>query len=129
MNKKRNIVVMIVLLIAVLVVGAGIPLYFVNNKNKNQTETETVAEEKNSGLGKYSEFELFQNVPVMTRKDIIYTKAAEVGGGDYLITAENTLLEDYQDYLSVLEKDGFKKINFILIILLIIFLLNKRTYL
>ena len=108
MNKKKNIVMMIGLLIVVLIVGAGIPLYFASNKKK--AEAEALSEEKNKGLGKYSEFELFQDVPVMTRKDIIYTKAAEVGGGDYLITAENTLLEDYQDYLSVLEKDGFKKL-------------------
>ena len=108
MNNKRNVIVLISLLLAVLIIGAGIPLYIVNNNKKEQAEK--VAEEKNRGLGKYSEFEIFQNVPVMTRKDVIYTEAAEVGGGDYLITAENTLLEDYQYYLSVLEKDGFKKL-------------------
>ena len=108
MKNKRNVIVLISLLLAVLIIGAGIPLYIVNSNKKEQAEK--IAEEKNRGLGKYSEFEIFQNVPVMTRKDVIYTKAAEVGGGDYLITAENTLLEDYQDYLAVLEKEGFKKL-------------------
>lgn len=103
-NNKR--IIMLVGLIVLLVLGAGIPLFVM----RDNTKAEKKSAENAKGLGQYSEFALFQNVPAMTKKDIIYTEAAEVGGGDYLITAESTLLEDYKDYLSVLEKDGFKKV-------------------
>ena len=108
MKKKRSVVIMIGLLVAVLIVGAGIPLYVVSNNKKAEKEKKEA--EATRGLGRYSEYEIFQNIPVMTKKDVVYTEAAEVGGGDYLITAKNTLLEDYQDYLSALEKEGFEKI-------------------
>ena len=111
MEKKRKIVMILGLLIAVLLVGAGIPLGIaMSNKRAEEKVAAEEAAKANRGLGKYSEYELFQNIPVMANKDAIYTEAAEVGGGDYLITAENTSLKDYQAYLSVLEKDGFKKL-------------------
>lgn len=111
MEKKRKVVMVLVLLIAVLFVGAGIPLCIaMSNKRAVEKAAAEEAVKANRGLGKYSEYELFQNIPIMANKDAIYSEAAEVGGGDYLITAENTSLEDYQDYLSVLEKEGFKKI-------------------
>lgn len=111
MEKKRRIVMILGLLIVVLFVGAGIPLGIaMSNKRAAEKVAAEEAAKANRGLGKYSEYELFQNIPVMANKDAIYTEAAAVGGGDYLITAENTSLKDYQDYLSVLEKEGFKKI-------------------
>lgn len=104
MKSKKSIVMVIGILLVVLLVGAGIPLYLTTtSKPKEETEEKV-------GLGKYSEYELFQNIPVMTRKDISYTDAQDVGGGDYMITAVNTALSDYQDYLSVLEKNEFEKI-------------------
>ena len=104
MKSKKSIVMVIGVLLVVLLVGAGIPLYIAStNKPKETTQ-------KATGLGKYSEYELFQEVPVMTRKEVSYPEATDVGGGDYMITAGNTALSDYQDYLSVLEKNGFDKV-------------------
>ena len=94
------------LFMALLILGAGVPLLIMSGNAK----TEKGSAKGGTGLGQYSEFELFQKVPTMAKENIIYTEAAEVGGGDYLITAESTLLEDYKEYLKVLEKDGFKKV-------------------
>ncbi|MBO4854241.1 MAG: MBL fold metallo-hydrolase [Oscillospiraceae bacterium] len=106
MNKKRT-VILLSLLAAVLIVGAGVYLYSASNQ---RAQAEKVAEENDKGLKRYSEFEIFADVPAMTREDVVYQDAIEAGGGDYMIIAEDTAMEDYQDYLSVLEKEGFKKV-------------------
>lgn len=103
MKSKKSIVMIIGMLLVVLLLGAGLPLY-ITRSHKSAKATQEV------GLGQYSEYELFQNTPVMTRKDIAYSKARDVGGGDYMITATNTALSDYKDYLSVLEKNGYEKL-------------------
>lgn len=63
-----------------------------------------------TGLGVYSEFELFNAVPVMAGESISYAQAVDVGGGDYMITANGTALSDYQAYLADLEAKGFAKL-------------------
>jgi len=111
MEKKKNVVMILGVLLAVLILGAGIPLYItMSNKLAAKKAAAEEAAKANLYLGRYSEYELFQGVPIMAKEDAIYTEAAAVGGGDYLITAENTSLEDYQAYLSILEKNGFEKI-------------------
>ena len=53
--------------------------------------------------------ELFQTVPLMTGEKLEFSDVTDVGGGNFMITASNTTKEEYNDYLAVLEKDGFKK--------------------
>ena len=54
MNNKKNVVVLISILVGALILGAGIPLFIVNH-NKN-VEAKKLADEKNRGLGQYSEY-------------------------------------------------------------------------
>ena len=53
--------------------------------------------------------ELFQTVPIMTGEKLELSEVTDVGGGNFMITASNTTKTEYEDYLAVLEKDGFKK--------------------
>ncbi|MBR4767568.1 MAG: MBL fold metallo-hydrolase [Lachnospiraceae bacterium] len=111
MSKKKKAIILVIILACVLVIGAGIALALILPKITKPAPTETETEEEvRTGLGPHSEFDIFLNVPPMTREDVVYTDAEEVGGGDYLITAENTTMDDYRDYLSVLEKEGFRKV-------------------
>lgn len=104
MKSRNSIVMIMVVLLVVLLAGTGITLYLASlSKPSNETAEKT-------GMGKYSEYDLFLDVPVMAREDIVYTEAQDVGGGDYMITAGNTALSDYKDYLSVLEEEGFEKV-------------------
>ena len=53
--------------------------------------------------------ELFQTIPVMTGEKLEFSEVTDVGGGNFMITADNTTKQEYDDYLAVLEQDGFKK--------------------
>lgn len=107
MSKKRKVIVLISVLAAVLIIGAGGLLFFVNRQKE---PAEGPAEETERGLGKYSEFQIFRDVPAMGSEGAVYTDAVDAGGGDYMIAVDNTTPEDYQAYLSVLEEDGFRKV-------------------
>ena len=56
-----------------------------------------------------TENELFQTIPVMTGEKLEFSDVTDVGGGNFMITAANTTKQEYDDYLAVLEQDGFKK--------------------
>ena len=109
MSKKKKAIILAIVLASVLLVGAGVALALFLPKKSNPEPTET-EEETRTGLGPHSEFDVFLDVPPLTREDVVYTDAEEVGGGDYMIAAENTSMDDYRDYLSVLEKEGFQKV-------------------
>lgn len=53
--------------------------------------------------------ELFKKVPLMNGENVRYSELEDVGGGNYLIWAYDTSLEEYKSYLQVLEEDGYKK--------------------
>lgn len=53
--------------------------------------------------------EIFKNVPLMTGGNLKFSEVTDVGDGNFMITASNTTKQEYDDYLTVLEKDGFKK--------------------
>lgn len=56
-----------------------------------------------------TENEVFQSVPMMAGETLSFTELEEVGDGNYQIHADNTGLEDYNRYLTLLEEEGFKK--------------------
>lgn len=104
MKSKKRVYMLIGILLIALLVGMG--LISSLRMRKEQTEEN----ESSNDLGQYSESDLFQAVPVMRRGDISYTKATDVGGGDFMITAIDTTLSDYQEYLLILEENGFQKL-------------------
>lgn len=118
MNKKRNIIILISSLAVILIAGAGLAMFLARGRGAADGQTETPAQTEQTsepaaekkGLGKYSQYGIFENVPAMPGKDVVYNDAVDAGGGDYLIIAENTTPEDYRAYLASLEEDGFEKI-------------------
>lgn len=60
----------------------------------------------------YSELtdvEVFQDVPVLEVKGTITSTADDYGDGNYVIQIDGTTKSDYDAYLKLLEKEGFKK--------------------
>lgn len=53
--------------------------------------------------------ELFASVPIMSGEKITFSDVKDVGGGDQQIWAYDTSLTEYQNYLTLLEEEGFKK--------------------
>lgn len=53
--------------------------------------------------------EIFASVPVMSGENITFSDVKDMGGGDYQIWAYDTSLSEYQNYLTLLEEEGFKK--------------------
>lgn len=102
--KKKQIWIIAGALVLILLTTAGITIYSVSQTNK---EAEVAVDK--STFGTYSDYEVFQNVPVMSGENINITEAEDVGGGDYIINAENTTLSEYSEYLLLLEENGFKK--------------------
>lgn len=52
---------------------------------------------------------LFENVPIMSGENVEFSEVEDIGGENFMITAHNTNLNEYEKYLSVLEKEGFSK--------------------
>ena len=102
--KKKNVWVFTGIMILVLLIGAGVPLYFVKYANK-----EGKVEKDKSTFSVHTDYEVFQNVPIMTGKNLKFSEARDVGGGDYKIDVNSTTMDEYQQYLSLLEKKGFTK--------------------
>lgn len=72
------------------------------NRDVNQEqEIETFA--------KYAKAEIFQTIPLMEAKDIQVGEAQQFGENSHTIHVSGTTKEDYEAYLSLLQKNGFKK--------------------
>ena len=68
-----------------------------------------VDEMNNTTFASYSEYEIFQKVPLLTGKNIRYEDSEDFGSGNYGIDTYDTTLEEYQAYLQLLESKGFVK--------------------
>lgn len=53
--------------------------------------------------------ELFADVPLMAGEKINFSEVEDVGAGNHLIWAYDTSIDEYKSYLSLLEKNKFKK--------------------
>ena len=60
-------------------------------------------------FGSIVESELFQDLPLMTGKDVTYTTPEDVGGNNELLWVHNSTTEEYQAYLALLEKNQYVK--------------------
>jgi len=56
-----------------------------------------------------TDIEIFQAIPIMSGETLTFSDVEDVGGGNYMITASNTTLSEYEGYLKDLEKDGYNK--------------------
>ncbi len=53
--------------------------------------------------------EIFQEVPLMAGANLEFSEVQEVGGGNFMIWAKHTTKSEYDNYLTLLEENGFKK--------------------
>lgn len=53
--------------------------------------------------------EIFKTIPIMNGEKVEFSDVEDVGGGNFMITAKNTSLTEYYDYLAVLDDRDFKK--------------------
>ena len=53
--------------------------------------------------------EIFQTIPIMSGEKLAFSDVADVGAGNYMITASDTTLSEYENYLVDLEKAGYSK--------------------
>lgn len=60
-------------------------------------------------FGSIVESELFQNLPLMTGKEVTYTLPEDVGGGNELLWVNNTTKEEHEAYLQLLAKNNYVK--------------------
>jgi len=106
MKSKRTIVLMVILLV-MLGAAAAIVVYFgVNVKQKQSAFSEINGVRT---FADWTEEEVFQAVPAMIVDNTKIGKALDYGGDVYQISVDGTELSDYKDYLTTLEKCGFKK--------------------
>lgn len=99
--KKKQVILLLGILIAVLLISAAVVFILGNSRKSSKTDVHT--------FSAVTECELFADVPKMKGEQIEFADARDVGANNYLITAENTKLEDYQNYLSDIEKNGYVK--------------------
>ena len=60
-------------------------------------------------FGEWTDNELYQNIPAMVVDNTVIGTAEDYGVGNYVLTVSGTSLENYKDYLKLLEKKGFEK--------------------
>lgn len=101
---KKNIFIILGILVLLLLSGAGVALMSVMKTNEKQEP-----EKDESTFAVCTDVEVFQTVPRMEGKSISLTDARDVGDGSYMLYGENTTFEEYQGYLALLEQNGFKK--------------------
>lgn len=102
---KKKLLIMVGILVLVLLSAAGITMMSVL-KNKDTSKERKIDE---STFSAHTDVEVFQNLPIMEGKDIQFTNVEEVGGENYMLYGEHTTFDEYQAYLKLLEKNGFKK--------------------
>ncbi len=53
--------------------------------------------------------EIFQEVPLMAGENLEFSEVKDVGTGNFMIWARHTTKSEYDNYLALLEENGFKK--------------------
>lgn len=100
MKKSKLIILGIIVLF--LLSGAGIVVM-------SAMKTDKEPEKDESTFAVATDVEVFQTVPKMEGESISITDARDIGDDSYMLYGENTTFEEYQDYLALLEKNGFAK--------------------
>lgn len=73
---------------------------------QGKTEPEDQAAET---FARYANAEIFQSIPLMKVKGAQYGEAYQFGENSHTIHVSGTTKEDYESYLSLLQKNGFQK--------------------
>ena len=67
------------------------------------------AEQGQKTFAEWSEYEVFAKVPALVTEHTRISQAHDAGGENYIIDVSSTNKEDYENYLKLLETEGFEK--------------------
>ena len=93
MRKKTIFVLVLIMILGTIAIGCS---------PKAVEKEETI-----ETLGKYFDFDVLADVPVMQGEHLNIGKAEEYGEGNYVVDVNGSNVEDYRTYLEALEKAGF----------------------
>jgi hypothetical protein len=106
-EKKKLLWILIVLMVVLVATPLGI--VFLQKGMEASEEQKKLDEMNRTTFASYSEYEIFQEIPLLTGKNIRYEQAEDFGGDNYGIDTYDTTFEEYQAYLILLEQEGFVK--------------------
>ena len=107
MKNKKTVIVGISVLLVVLLLGAGFVLFL--EVGKKEETTEQKVDSKYTTFGEFTSTDIFKDVPALIAEGTKIGSAFEYGDKHYTIDVNGTTLEDYQDYLELLQEAGYKK--------------------
>lgn len=109
--KKISPKILVGCLVLVLLLEIGGAVYCINSilPKTSQVEASELPSTATELFGVEAQDGIFREVPAMTGKEIEFVPMGDVGGGDYQIRAEKTTREEYDQYLALLEENGFEK--------------------
>ena len=106
--KNKKLVILLVTLVLLLFSGVVVVLAMQKNIKSKDNAEQTINSSVRT-FADWTDIEVFQNVPAMIVEATRIGKATDQGNKNYVIDVDGSSLEDYQNYLKLLEKDGFKK--------------------
>jgi len=106
--EKKKLLILLIPLVAVLAL-TPIGILVVHRQIQESQEQKKIKELQATTFAAHGEYEIFQKVPLLTGEKARYDEAEDFGGDNYGVDIYDTTLEEYQAYLKVLEKNGFKK--------------------
>lgn len=107
-NKKLTIVALVILVVALL---TGV-FFVVFNSIADAWDASSAEEEDVidvTSFSAYTKRKEFAEVPALIAENGKIHDAVDYGGNSYVIDVSGTTVDEYNDYLKLLEKSGFKK--------------------
>lgn len=105
MKSQKKIILIVLILLILLLVGALCVFYFMGQT----TGKESAKKPREGTFGEFTEIEELWDVPAIVGDGISLEPAREYGDGNYVIGVEDSSLAYYQEYLKILEADGYEK--------------------
>ena len=106
MNVKKQIVLYSVLVVFFMVVSVGLCFYIAQTQNFKRESYKKSQEVKT--FSDWTEESLFQNVPALISDETRIGTVVDTGAGTRTIDINGTSLEHYQDYIKLLQEQGFE---------------------
>ena len=92
MEKKKLLWILIVLMVVLVATPLGI--VFLQKGMEASEEQKKLDEMNRTTFASYSEYEIFQEIPLLTGKNIRYEQAEDFGGDNYGIDTYDTTFEE-----------------------------------
>ena len=103
--KKKEAIILSCILVLLLMVSATLALLV----GKAGNETKQADEQQVETFAAWTEHDALSQVPAMIVDGARIGNPFDVGSGNYLVDVEGTSMDDYNDYLKLLEMEGYKK--------------------